>query len=94
MIDKKILTFILDIHENAEMFNKMDILTQLLDDFKCEDCVIEELNNIGYCECGGSIEIVNVGEEKTEYFGYPAIQPIYERRCNECNKKYDNLDID
>lgn len=86
IISKNLINTVLDIHENAENYDKKEVLLTLLDEDRNNSYIIDELESMGYCECGNKY-IAKNNREIHEVHGGIAyeIQTYYE--CESCGSK-------
>ena len=82
-ISKSLLNTILDIHENAEMYDKKEVLLLLLDEEENNYYIKEELEEMGYCICGNEFSIERENQS-SEHFGAEVVEEINHKKCPSC----------
>lgn len=82
-ISKNLLNFILEVHENAEMFDKMEVLLGLLEHEKDNEDIVNILEELGYCRCGGKLKIKQF-VESNEFWGNQEQQAFSYYKCENC----------
>ena len=85
-ISKNLLNSILEIYENAECYDKKEVLLTLLEEDQNNSYIKEELEELDTCICGGELEIYRE-YESSEYFGSPAVESISYKKCTDCGSK-------
>ena len=84
-ITKSLLNTILDVHENAEMYDKKEVLLTLLEHDSENSYIIDELNDLGCCSCGGELETKSE-YQSCEYFGSVATERVSTTICTNCSR--------
>lgn len=82
-ISKDLLNFILELYENAEMFDKMEVLLGLLEHEKDNEDIANMLEELGYCRCGGDLTIKQFAETN-EFWGSKEQQTVSYYKCENC----------